>query len=220
MTIFVDKQASLEIPGPCGRLEAQALAPISSGPLTDKEILAVVCHPHPLQGGTMNNKVVTTLARTYRDLGVPVVSFNFRGAGSSLGVFDNAVGEVDDLMAVIQWGEQQLPGRKIVLAGFSFGSSVAAQGSYRVQNLAHLTLVAPPVARYPFDKKKRFSAPVCLILGGQDELVNVEEVTRWGDQLASPVDMVHDDGACHYFHGKLVPLKKRLMEVLIKRLTC
>lgn len=166
----------------------------------------------------MENKVVTTLARSYRDLGVPVVYFNFRGVGASQGKFDNAVGEVDDLLAVVRWAEQLLPGRRLVLAGFSFGSSIVAQGSHRLQNLAHLTLVAPPVGRYPFDKNKRFSAPVCEIQGGRDEVVNAENVYRWAEQLVTPMDFIRDDGACHYFHGKLSTLKRQLPQVLKSRL--
>lgn len=174
MQTFVTKETHQEIPGPCGLLEAKAQAAKGSGPLADRELLAVVCHPHPLHGGTMDYKVVTILARTYCDLGIPVVRFNFRGVGRSQGVFDHAVGEVDDLMAVIRWGERQLSGRQLVLAGFSFGSSVAAQASYRLQNLAHLTLVAPPVAHYPFDRDGRFPAPVCVVQGVEDELVAAE----------------------------------------------
>lgn len=218
MVAFVEKEVQVEIPGPCGALEAKAQAAKGSGPLAGRDLLAVVCHPHPLQGGTMDYKVVTILARTYRDLGIPVVRFNFRGVGASQGAFDHAVGEVEDLMAVIRWGEGQLPGRRLALAGFSFGSSVAAQASHHLPNLAHLALVAPPVTRYPFDRNRRFPAPACVIQGGQDELVSVEEVCRWTKRLLSPVELVRDEGASHFFHGRLMPLKRRLTEVLLRRL--
>jgi len=219
MRVFAEKKVRVEIPGPGGLLEAKALAPFSSGPLANKKLLALVCHPHPLQGGTMENKVVTTLARSYRDLGVPVVYFNFRGVGASQGKFDDGIGEVEDLLAVIRWAEQVLPDRQLLLAGFSFGSSIAAQGSHRLQNLAHLTLVAPPVGRYPFDKDKRFSAPVCVIQGDQDDLVKAVEVYRWVEELESPLDLIRDDGACHYFHGRLSTFKQLLPQVLIKQLS-
>lgn len=218
MPAFVEMETSLEIPGPSGLLEARAQGAKGSGPLADRQLLAVVCHPHPLQGGTMDYKVVSILARTYRDLGIPVVRFNFRGVGGSQGVFDHGGGEVEDLMAVIRWGEGELPGRQLVLGGFSFGSSVAAQASHRLPNLAHLTLVAPPVARYPFDRDGRFPAPVCVIQGGEDELVAAAEVLRWAENLASEMDLVFDEEACHLFHGRLMPLKRRLTEVLRRRL--
>lgn len=218
MNVFIEKEARVEVTSPCGVIEAIALAPASSGPLIDKQLLGVVCHPHPLHGGTMDNKVVTILARAFGELGIPAVRFNFRGVGSSQGQFDNAVGEVDDLLAVIQWGERQLRGRQLVLAGFSFGSSVAAQGSFRVKNLGQLTLVAPPVGHYPFDRNGRFSAPLCVILGGRDELADVKETEHWVAGIKSPVDLVRDDEACHFFHGRLMPLKRRLKDVLLQRL--
>ena len=97
----------------------------------------------------MDNKVVTTLMRTYRDLGVHVLRFNFRGVGKSDGSFDNAVGELKDLLAVIDWVRREWLDAVLLLAGFSFGSSIAAQAVYQTKNLQHLTLVAPPVERYP-----------------------------------------------------------------------
>lgn len=218
MKAFKEKKTRVDIPGPCGILEAKTLAPVSTGPLAGQKLLAVVCHPHPLQGGTMENKVVTTLTRAYRDLGIPVVYFNFRGVGTSDGTFDNAVGEVNDLLAVVDWAEQLMPGRRLVLAGFSFGSSVAAQGSYQVQNLAHLTLVAPPVGRYPFDRDKSFTAPVCVIQGDKDEVVDANEVYDWAEQITSPLDILRDEDACHYFHGKIPFLKHELPKVLINRI--
>ncbi len=220
MTIFVDKEVKIEIPGPCGPIEALALSPLRDGPLYGKSFLAVVCHPHPLHGGTMNNKVVTTLMRCYRDLGIPALAFNFRGVGSSAGSFDHAVGEVDDLMAVVDWVGRQLPdpGRRLLLAGFSFGSSVAAQASHRVNDLAHLTLVAPPVERYPYDDRGSFPAPVCVIQGEEDELVDVDGVYRWVELLRTPVDLLRLPEASHFFHGKLQLFKQRLSEVLLARL--
>ncbi|HSC66336.1 MAG TPA: alpha/beta fold hydrolase, partial [Cellvibrio sp.] len=129
------KEQEFFIPGPSGQLEAIIHQGDNEGHFAGRELLVVICHPHPVHGGTMDNKVVTTLMRTYRDLGVHVLRFNFRGVGKSEGSFDNAIGEVDDLRAVIAWVDQQLPDTSLLLAGFSFGSSIAAQASYLVEGL-------------------------------------------------------------------------------------
>jgi len=105
---FVEREARFTLAGPVGGLEVVA-ASAGAGALADEPLVAVICHPHPLHGGSMDNKVVTTLVRTYRDLGIPSIRFNFRGVGASEGVFDNAVGEVDDLMAVVSWARQCYP---------------------------------------------------------------------------------------------------------------
>ena len=215
---FAEKEQRFTIPGPSGDLEVKVIAPAPEGALADKGLLAVVCHPHPLHGGTMDNKVVTTLARSYRDLGVAAVCFNFRGVGASGGTFDNAIGEVDDLLAVANWAQAQWPQRQRLLAGFSFGSAVAAQGSYRLQGLLHLTLVAPPVERYAYDLEQRFTVPLCVIQGTEDELVDVPGVLRWAEGLRSPVDLLELSQASHFFHGQLVTFKQRLTEVLLARL--
>jgi alpha/beta superfamily hydrolase len=212
------KEQALFIPGPCGQLQAVIHQGDESGHYAGRELLAVICHPHPLHGGTMDNKVVTTLQRTYRDLGIHVVRFNFRGVGKSEGNFDNAVGEVDDLLAVMGWSQQQLPASPLMLAGFSFGSSVAAQASYRTAGLQHLTLVAPPVERYPYDRDGVFPCPLCVIQGDKDERVIAEGVYRWVDGLQSSAELVRYPEASHFFHGYLTNLKADLTQVLMRQL--
>jgi alpha/beta superfamily hydrolase len=199
-------------------LVARLTAPAADGILSDRGLVAIVCHPHPLHGGTMNNKVVTTLERTYRDFGVPVVRFNFRGVGKSAGEFDHAVGEVDDLLAVAAWVRAEAPGCELLLAGFSFGSSVAAQASHRLEGVRHLVLVAPPVERYPYDREGRFPCPLCVVQGGKDELVVSEGVYRWVEALHSPVELVRFDEASHFFHGYLTDLKDQLGERIPRQL--
>ncbi len=215
MTFFVAREERVDIPGPCGNLEAVAMAAVA-GELSGQSLVAVVCHPHPLHGGTMNNKVVTSLCRVYRDLGVPVVRFNFRGVGSSDGVYDNAVGEVADLLAVIEWLRQALPGRQLLLAGFSFGSSVAAQAVFSCLDAAHLVLVAPPVDRYAYDRQGSFPVPVCVVQGTADELMEAQDVSVWCDGLDSAVCYLPFEGACHFFHGQLTAVKRRVSEQLVQ----
>jgi len=210
-----EKETRLMIAGPAGQLQAVLNTADAQGELANKSLLAIICHPHPLQGGTMDNKVVTTLMRTYRDLGVHVLRFNFRGVGSSEGVFDNRVGELEDLLAVIAWVKQTLPDSRLMLAGFSFGSSIAARASFAVTDLLHLTLVAPPVERYAYDNEGVFNAPVCVIQGDKDELVVAEGVYAWVASLASPARLIRYPEAGHFFHGLLATLKADLTEALL-----
>lgn len=211
---FVGRETKGEIEGAVGVIEVVTTAALE-GTLSDEPLVAVVCHPHPQHGGTMNNKVVTTLVRTYRDLGIPCVRFNFRGVGASEGSFDNAVGEVDDLMAVIEWVKRCYPQAGLLLAGFSFGSSVAAQGSHRLGGeLEHLVLVAPPVERYSYDLGGVFPAPVAIIIGDQDELVDVPGVIDWSETLRVEKVLLRYPEATHFFHGALGEVKTDLSVVL------
>lgn len=217
---FVGTEQRVLIEGAVGQLELVAVAPKASGALAAGDFMAVVCHPHPLHGGTMDNKVVSTLVRSYRDLGVPVVRFNFRGVGASEGVHDHAVGEVDDLLAVVEWAQEHYPSAKLLLAGFSFGSSVAAQGSHFLgAELAHLVLVAPPVERYPYDRGGEFAARSIIIVGEQDELVDVSGLLRWAQSLKSESSLLRYPQASHFFHGYLVDMKRDLMAQLLADLS-
>jgi uncharacterized protein len=212
------KEQDILIPGPCGQLQAVIHAGDIDGHFTARGLLAIICHPHPVHGGTMDNKVVTTLMRTYRDLGIHVVRFNFRGVGKSEGSFDNAIGELDDLMAVVTWAKQQLPQARLLLAGFSFGSSIAAQTSYQVDDLQHLTLVAPPIERYPYDRDGQFPCALAVVQGGQDERVIAQGVYHWVDGLRSPVELLRYPEAGHFFHGYLTQMKSDLTQLLLRQI--
>lgn len=201
-------------------LEARAQAGDAGGVLASHGLSAVVCHPHPQHGGTMANKVVTTLARAYRDLGVSVVRFNFRGVGRSEGAFDRAVGEIDDLLAVQSWVDAQYPGATQLLAGFSFGSAVAAGAVYRTPvEVAHLTLVAPPVERYDYDRGGRFPCPVCIAQGEEDDVVVPGGVFDWYENgLRSTRRLLRYADTGHFFHGRLTELKRDLMATVVEQL--
>ncbi|UTF61526.1 alpha/beta hydrolase [Gilvimarinus sp. DA14] len=216
MTDLFLSQAKTLIDGPVGPLEIAASKGSDSGEYRHCNTFAVIAHPHPLHGGTMDNKVVTTLMRCYRDLGVDVLRFNFRGVGQSGGEHDHAVGELDDMLAVIAAGLASRPGARPLLAGFSFGSSVAARASYKV-NAAHLCLVAPPVPRYEFESGGAFPAPLSVLQGEQDERVDESDVRRWAGALAGDVRYHCFAATGHFFHGKLVELKQQLAEDLVQQ---
>lgn len=206
------------IPGPSGQLQAVLHQGDKTGTFAANNWLVILCHPHPVHGGTMDNKVVTTLMRTYRDIGIHVLRFNFRGVGKSDGVFGNAVGEQDDLRSIINWCQHTLPGTGLMLAGFSFGSSMAAQVSYEVKGLLHLTLVAPPVERYPYARDNQFSCAVCVVQGDQDERVIAQGVYDWIAGLQGKVELLRYPEAGHFFHGYLTTLKTDLTQILQQQL--
>jgi len=180
--------------------------------------VAVICHPHPLFGGTMDNKVVHTLWRAFKSAGINALRFNFRGVGQSEGVHDNGKGEVDDLVEIINWLSSTFPEKPIYLAGFSFGAFVAASYAAREHHLplAHLILVAPPVHHFNMEAIRRLDAPVSIIMGEKDELVPVVKVRDWADALSvsAPLRQHFLPEATHFFHGHLGRLKELVFEDL------
>lgn len=220
MTLFSQTETPITIAGAVGELQASVAGGSAEGALSAAGYVSVVCHPHPQHGGTMDNKVVTTLMRTYRDLGVPSVRFNFRGVGQSEGTYDHAVGEIDDLLAVLDWARAELPKARLLLAGFSFGSAIAAAATHRSDwTPQQLTLVAPPVERYRYDREGRFPCPVVVAQGGKDDVVLPEGVFEWCEQqLKSECELLRYPQAGHFFHGGLTQLKQDLSSVIPRQL--
>ncbi len=141
----------------------------------------VVCHPHPLGGGTLDNKVVHTVARTMQELGLPALRFNFRGVGASAGTFDDGIGETDDAQAVIDWGRERWPQAALWLAGFSFGAYVALRVSER-RRPQRLITVAPPVQRFQLAALRVPDCPWLIVQGDADEIVDCGAVCSGRDR--------------------------------------
>lgn len=197
------------VPGPAGALETcweTAEAGLGDWP---RPLVAVIAHPHPLYGGAMDNKVVTTLARMYRRLGADAVRFNCRGVGASGGTHDEGRGEVEDMLAVAHWALDRVPDAALLLAGYSFGSAIAAAASERIA-ARHLVLVAPPVDRYTYAPRGDFACPTALVLGGADDLVAAEAVVDWARERSRVTDVIVLAEASHFFHGQLTELENRL----------
>jgi len=198
---------ALVIPGPAGGLEARwwpAEIPTSRA--------AVVCHPHPLHGGTMDNKVVTTLVRTFRDAGLSVLRFNFRGTGGSAGSHDQGRGEIDDLLAVLDWLQVEQGVSAVSVAGFSFGAWVSAAATERwpaLLRLEHLVLVAPPV-QYPGFDRLQPPAGTLVLMGDKDDVVEPDAMQAWAISRQPPCELKIFPGAGHFFHGRLTDLKAEL----------
>ncbi len=200
----------LTIAGPAGDLELLVETPAAY----DGARAAVVCHPHPLYGGTMDNKVVHVTARALQERGYATVRFNFRGVGRSAGGFDEGRGEADDATAVADWTTNRWPGATLTLAGFSFGSFVAFQVAERRATRQLLT-IAPPVRRFDFAKYPVPSAPWVVFQGDQDELVDWQDVTAWTKTITPPPAVVVLPGAEHDFHGRLNDLRAAIQARLV-----
>lgn len=195
-------EQKISIAGPAGKLEARY-----SSSSDDGDRIAVICHPHPVYGGTMDNKVVHTLSRALVQMGIPVLRFNFRGVGESEGDFDHAQGEQQDLLAAIAWLQRFRPGRKLVLAGFSFGSYIAAKVAGQV-DIGALISVAPPVNLYNFDELQP-SVPWLVVMGEEDEVVPVAEVRQWVEKTSfANRQLVWMPETSHFFHGRLPDLSE------------
>lgn len=204
-TIF--KENAFLLPSPEGVLE------VVSALNHQKPATAIVCHPHPLHGGTMGNKVVTTLVRTFQEFGLSTVKFNFRGVGKSTGKFAEGLGETDDLFAVVEWVKKENPEHAIWLAGFSFGGFVAARASLQISP-AQLVTVAPQVSRFIEINLPPITVPWILVQGEQDEIVSPQEVFAWIETLDPKPVVIRMPKAGHFFHGKLTELRQELLAKL------
>jgi uncharacterized protein len=193
------------IDGPAGAIEAMIERPANAR----GDIVAVCCHPHPLYGGTMQNKVVHTLARACQDQRVTTVRFNFRGVGVSAGGHDDGVGESVDAAVVADWAHAQTGAGRLWSLGFSFGGFVA----YRLATAraaSALVTVAPPVQRFDFTRLPVPDCPWFVAQGDADELVDHERVLAWTRSL-DPAPVVRLlPGAEHFFHGRLTELRSLL----------
>jgi alpha/beta superfamily hydrolase len=205
--------------GPAGDLEARIETPQGPGGVSTpgdsgasapdaRKVTAfgVILHPHPLFGGTLDNKVVYSLARAFHDLGVPTIRFNFRGVGKSAGSFADGIGETDDALAVVAAGREKWPDAALWLGGFSFGGAVAIRAAARA-NPARLVTVAPAIRRVSLDGVPMPTSPWLVVQGDKDELVDHKEVIEWASKLPHPPEIALLPGVEHFFHGKLNELR-------------
>jgi uncharacterized protein len=197
------------IAGPAGSLEA--LLEIPAG--ADGSRVAVICHPHPVYGGTMTNKVVHMLAKAFNERGVPALRFNFRGVGASAGSYDEGEGETQDALAAIDWALQRWPGAALWAAGFSFGGAIAVRAAV-ARDAQRLVTVAPAVHRFAVSGAELPRCPWLLVQGDRDELVDAGEIQRWVATLASPPQLALLAGVDHFFHGRLNELRAVVLDWL------
>ena len=202
-----DTQRS-SVAGPAGAIECAIDQP-SGDFATAPHGVAVVCHPHPQFGGTMDNKVVHTISRAFLQLGYRSVRFNFRGVGESAGSFDDGRGEIDDALTVI--AAQRQPGLPLALAGFSFGGYVAACAAERLRQantpVERLVLVGPSTERHVLPV---VAADTVVVHGEADDVVPLSATLAWARPQVLPVVVL--PGVGHFFHGQLTLLKQQIVQ--------
>ena len=202
------QEEKIVVQGPCGQLEALIVSPVEEA----VRGIAVVCHPHPLHGGTMTNKVVHTAAKALSARNLVTVRFNYRGVGASEGEYADTVGEREDLRAVVTWLQQQYPPQPLTLAGFSFGAYIAIAIAAQVETKA-LISIAPPVNYFDHSARALQKLPSCpwlIVQGDADDVVPYDDVKRWHDDVASQAEFVTLPGAGHFFHRRLGDLQDTL----------
>jgi alpha/beta superfamily hydrolase len=205
---------SLFLDGPAGRLEA-----LLNAGAENATHAAVVCHPHPLFGGTLHNKVVFHTMKALNSFGFPVLRFNFRGTGLSQGEHDHGNGEVDDVRAALDWLDAEFH-RPLVFAGFSFGSAVglrAACSDARVMAVIGVGVPAIPVAAdteaprvYNLDFLRECAKPKLFVSGARDQFAPRAKLEELVAAAAEPKKLVVIEGADHFFEGRLRELREEI----------
>lgn len=195
----------MRFPGAAGDIETLIESP-SVAPIA----VAICCHPHPLFGGSMTNKVIHTVAKTFLAAGSVVIRFNFRGVGASAGVHDEGRGETDDVVALARWARERWPGLPLWLGGFSFGAWIALRAPV---SPALLVAVAPPVGRWDFSKISPPRSPWIVIQGDRDDLVDANAVDEWA-RASGVSTVVRLAEADHFFHARLHELRDALTAFL------
>lgn len=200
----------LRLAGPAGDIEALVEIPAEGGA---PQRFGVVCHPHPLYGGTLDNKVVYTLARAFVELGVPSIRFNFRGVGGSAGQYEEGRGETADALAVIAYGRGRWPGASLWLAGFSFGGAVAVRAAAQ-SSPEKLVTVAPGITRVAMDGAASPACPWLIVQGDADDVIEPTAVRDWANQQSPAPTLRLLTGAGHFFHGRLHELRQVVLDFL------
>jgi alpha/beta superfamily hydrolase len=216
MTLVTPQRVDLS--GEAGRIEAVLEVPQDAA---EPAAFIVVCHPHPLHGGTMDNKVVTTLARTAHQSGMASIRFNYRGVGSSEGSYDDGRGETRDALAAVVYGRHLWPGARLCLAGFSFGGCVALRCSSAREagRVDRLLTVAPALASH-FESPADIMVPRCpwLVMQGEaDDVVDPRQAVDWIEALEPAPEILLLPDVGHYFHGALNTLQEHASRFFKRR---
>ena len=191
------KTVEVRLPSPSGVLEAVLMLPVPEP--SNYEAAAVVCHPHPLYGGSMNGKVVVTAAHAILEMGIPSLRFNFRGVGRSSGKYDRGIGEQDDVRAAVNYMAGKAA--KIIVTGHSFGALAGMRAGCRDTRVRMMIGIGTPVADMSF--LMDCTKPELFIHGALDELIPVEKIETLIRELPEPKRLIKIEGADHLFTGKL-----------------
>lgn len=186
----------LWIEGPAGRLEAALRI------ATPARAAAVLAHPHPLHGGTLDNPVIFHADRALNQAGITTLRFNFRGTGSSQGVHDDGRGETDDVARAAIWLRGAAPGVPLFLVGYSFGALCSLRYAVRNEPVAGVIAIGLPVRLFPLDEVDELTSPLAVVQGSADDFGPPDEVRTRVGNAAHPVDLRIIDGATHFFDGR------------------
>jgi alpha/beta superfamily hydrolase len=201
--------------GPVGRLEAILWTPRSDTP---PPLAALVCHPHPLFGGTMHNKVVFQAAKSIDALGIPVLRFNFRGAGLSAGVHDRGMGEREDVRTALQFLLGEFPGVPLLVAGFSFGSAVGLRVGCKTPEVTHLIAMGLPVNNADVSFLSECPKPKLFVHGSNDGHGAITKIEELVPTLPGENRLVIVEDVDHFFAGKLSRLGQAITSWLTDQL--
>ncbi len=172
----------------------------------------VVCHPHPVYGGTMDNRIVYRTAKSAAAAGFAALRFNFRGVGQSTGGFDHGLGEKDDVAAAVRWMDDKYPNLPLALAGYSFGAWVGLQVGCREPRIMALAGLGLPLDLYNMDFLAEISKPSLYIVGTEDEFCSRESLTRLGSRLPAASSLQLIEGADHFFSEQTEIVEKLVFE--------
>lgn len=200
---FPSRTTELRLTGPAGVIEAAVDVP---EPQLARAGTAILCHPHPLHGGSMHNKVVVMLERSLRELGLHTLRFNFRSVGASEGEYDDGRGETLDLLAVAEWVQRVRPHDALWLGGFSFGSYVALLAARHLP-LKQMVSIAPPVGRWDFSAAIAPPCPWLVVQGEDDDVVEPQAVFDWVEAMPDKPTLVRMPDTGHFFHRRLMDLR-------------
>jgi alpha/beta superfamily hydrolase len=177
--------------------------------LQDPAGVAVICHPHPLGGGTLHNKVVFRAARGLENANVATLRFNFRGVGASGGKHDEGEGEQDDVLAAVEWMKKKHPGKKLFVGGFSFGAWVSSRVACELSDVAAMFLIGTPVNKYDFGHLRHCEKPILFVHGTQDEHGEAGKLEKLA-QTVRNAETVIITGADHFFTKQLEALEETM----------
>ncbi|GER87960.1 alpha/beta hydrolase [Dictyobacter vulcani] len=197
----INQVLHVNVPTPTGHLEG-ILKPEAEGVVPG--FVSVICHPHPLGGGTMHNKVVFKVAQALQTVDIPALRFNFRGVGHSSGTYDEGRGEMDDVRYALDFMSRRYPGVPAIIAGFSFGSYVGLRVACADDRVHAMIGLGVPVRMFNSGETLReCHKPKLFIHGTADELASYEQATEWFEHVSAPKRLITLQGADHFFKAHL-----------------
>lgn len=209
-------KGNLNIPASHGRLEA-----ILKEPVGEVKGVALVCHPHPLGGGTMHNKVVYRAAAGLVEAGLVALRFNFRGVGNSTGAHDDGVGERQDVKDALDYLSENYPNQPVTLAGFSFGSRVGTEVALNEKRIVRLISIGTPIDKYDFSFLKNCRQPILFVHGDSDEFGSIENLNKLVAQVSENTDakLIVFENCGHFFDRHLEQLKNAIHDWTLEKIS-